>query len=372
MPYSRVNPSYIQKGTDIRRDLLTYYGIYIKSIPFQPFPELKDLPKRDWADQQGDDEFIPVNPVFKAYETTVDFVYVGGLETSRDAIYSMISYMQGAEFSLWDSWKKKGIRCRYVGYTDSAFYRKDEDIVSFSLKLKVNNPLCYGIFTSEPSFSSKADSDMTVFWADGTINYYIKNSFIVKSILGFEFGIVLPSVLSNIKPAIFSFSHAWSDFVCEKTFTNEISFSGAWSDFVCEKIFTNEISFSHAWSDFVCELEESIPPVDYEMAITGSVGIPAGGQSGETNYFKAVLSLVSSPDTGISSTSDIVVQGYIYELENLSNSHNFYITIEAGTQQDESAFILETSPTSMAEVVIESISISTTVGSDGHTYNITF
>ena len=190
-------------GTDARKDLLSTYGIYLKSIPFQPFPDLKDLPKRDWADQQGDDEFIPANPVFKAYETTVDFVYVGGRGSARDAIYAFIQYIQGGEFSLWDEWKEKGIRCRYVGYVDNAFYSREGDIITFSVKLKVNNPLCYGRkLIGGDDFISTADCNLVIYWGDGTVDSYIKNESITKTFQhNPDFAIIVPAKLSSIQTA---------------------------------------------------------------------------------------------------------------------------------------------------------------------------
>ena len=50
--------TYIQKSADTKRDLLETFSITTKSIPEMQLDQ-KDLFKRDWADQQGDEECGP-------------------------------------------------------------------------------------------------------------------------------------------------------------------------------------------------------------------------------------------------------------------------------------------------------------------------
>lgn len=188
-------PTWVQVGEDGSRDISSYYNITCKSIPFTPFPDLKELPKREWFDQQGDDEFIPLNPVFKAYEITTPMAFIGKLDDARDSIYSFLQYLQGAEFSIYDEFKKKGVRCRYMSYTDDAFYRRDRDIVSFSVKLKVNNPLTYGVELIDGNFSAVAGCDLTIYWCDGTHNDYLNGAQISKVDSECKFAIVAPSKL---------------------------------------------------------------------------------------------------------------------------------------------------------------------------------
>jgi len=211
---SALLPSYIQKGTDARKDLDVTYGILLKSIPFKPFPELKDLPVRDWPDEQGDDEYIPANPVFKAYETSVELIYTGLTNTARQMIYSMLQYIQGAEFNIFDTFKRTGIRCRYVGYEDSAYYNKERQSVEFSVKVKVNNPLSYGIPLDLGSFSAYCECNMTLYWADGTSDVKNQGDSVSETIIaGNEFLIVVPSKLATIN------SLNWADSLVRLTTT---------------------------------------------------------------------------------------------------------------------------------------------------------
>ena len=198
--------NYIQKGSDARKDLLDTYGISIKSIPFKAFQDLKDFPKREWAEFSGDDEFIPSNPIFKAYELDLALNYIGLLDSAKDAIYSMLQYSQGAEFNLWDEWKRVGLRARYVSYSDNSFYRRETDTLEFSIKLKVNNPLSYGIKLDTGSFVATAGCNLTIYWADGTSTSYVTNDIITKTIAtGNEFAIISPDKMGLIDFGTFSY-----------------------------------------------------------------------------------------------------------------------------------------------------------------------
>ena len=198
--------SYIQKGTEPAIDLFDAYNIRIKSIPFKPFPDTKEIVKREWYDQHGDDEFIPENMFFKSYEIDVKFTYIGGIDSARDSIFPLLQYMQGNEFCLYDEYSKVGIKCRYDSYSNDAFYRRGSDIIEFSVKLKVNNPLCYGLPILNETFSGKADCDMTIYWGDGTNSVLAKDDNISKTATGLDYAVVVPSKLSSINSSLYSYN----------------------------------------------------------------------------------------------------------------------------------------------------------------------
>lgn len=121
------------------------WGIYIKSVPFKVFPDLKDVPSRDWPDENGDEEYIPDLPYYKAYEIECQFVYIGSGGTANDQIRSFLKYLsENGMYSMYDTYTGIGRRdVRYVGYSEDILYRKDgeNDIVVFSVTMKVNNPI---------------------------------------------------------------------------------------------------------------------------------------------------------------------------------------------------------------------------------------
>ncbi len=119
------------------------WGIYIKSLPFKLFPEMKDLPSRDWYDENGDDEFVPDSPVYKAYEIECEFVFIGVHGTANVQIKSFLNYLAvGGKFKMYDTYTKIGrTEVRYMSYSEDVLYRREggDDIVVFSVKLKVND-----------------------------------------------------------------------------------------------------------------------------------------------------------------------------------------------------------------------------------------
>lgn len=194
--------TYLQKSTDARKDIFATYGMVLKTMPYKPFPDLKDLPKRDWVEQQGDDVYIPANPTFKAYDTELEFIYNGGLKTAKNMIYSFLQYIQGSEFNIWDEWKEQGVRCYYKAFNDGVFYRRSEDLVTFKVNVGIANPLCYGMRLSGiTNFVALCECDLTIYWADGTSGVYLNGATITKTIsAGNEFAVIVPNKVFQVTP----------------------------------------------------------------------------------------------------------------------------------------------------------------------------
>lgn len=187
--------TYIQKSTSPKLDLQEAFGITAKSVPDKQL-ELKEIFKRDWADQQGDEEYIPAVPTFKAYEQDLEFIYKGVLRTASDAIRTFLTYLQGAEFSLYDEYSQRGIRCRYVSYDSKAHYRLVEEAVVFTVKVKINNPLCYVLSTAGTTITKTLTTAATIFWDDGITNTYAANVPVSKVFAdAIHFGVVNPDWL---------------------------------------------------------------------------------------------------------------------------------------------------------------------------------
>lgn len=121
------------------------WNIWIKSVTFKVFPDLKDVSTRDWMDQQGDDEFLPNIPVYKAYKIECEFVFKGLYETANTQIKSFLKYLaEGGFFKFYDTYTKIGrTNIRYDSYDNDALYRREgqDDIVLFKVTLKVNDPI---------------------------------------------------------------------------------------------------------------------------------------------------------------------------------------------------------------------------------------
>lgn len=143
---SNYKPFLIQKLADKSpvRDSKDW-GIWIKSVPFKIFPDMKEIPSRDWLDEHGDEEYIPTQPYYKAYEMECEFVYIGAYESANAQIRSFLTYLaENGMFKLYDTYSKIGrTNVRYMSYSNDALYRKEgnEDIVLFKVTLKINDPI---------------------------------------------------------------------------------------------------------------------------------------------------------------------------------------------------------------------------------------
>lgn len=76
-------------------DLLSTYNIICQEIPFLINPEPKELPKRDWNDEDGIDVYVPATRRMKEYTMDVDFLYVGTDANIRTDLKNFINFLYG-------------------------------------------------------------------------------------------------------------------------------------------------------------------------------------------------------------------------------------------------------------------------------------
>lgn len=123
------------------------WNIYVKHVPFQIAGEVKNVNTETWFDENGDDEFVPNSLLYKAYEMVCEFVFIGTHGTANAKINEFISYLtKDGVFSIYDTYTNIGrtnVRLSKGVDNPSVMYRKDgeNDIVVFSVSLKVNDPI---------------------------------------------------------------------------------------------------------------------------------------------------------------------------------------------------------------------------------------
>lgn len=121
------------------------WNIYTQSIPFQIIPDVKDYATNDWSDEDGEEVYIPVKPVYKAYDLPIQFVFVGDEYTdANDNISGFFDFIRYGRLSIYDEYTKIGRRdIYYKSYSPKSFYRRDgeEDIVEFSITFRVCDPI---------------------------------------------------------------------------------------------------------------------------------------------------------------------------------------------------------------------------------------
>ena len=141
-------------------DTQALFRVVCQECPFLHMPNVKDLAKRDWHDENGDDVYFPTDGLkYEAYDMKVKFLYVGSQGYMRSDLRNFIDFIhgrfafnsEGARISgspvlaIYDDYTKTGRRNVYVNDVDNDFYSYDNInshvIGSFSVKFRVNDPV---------------------------------------------------------------------------------------------------------------------------------------------------------------------------------------------------------------------------------------
>jgi len=142
-------------------DTYTKFGVVCQEMPFKYLPETKDLPKRDWYDEDGEDVYIPTDGMkFKAYDVEAKFLYVGTesnmaskLKAFKDFICGKKNIVSGVTVStthnvmlkIYDEYTRTGRRGVYVqSVSNDLFFFNDvsiDAIAQFKVKFRVTDPV---------------------------------------------------------------------------------------------------------------------------------------------------------------------------------------------------------------------------------------
>lgn len=142
-------------------DTYEKFGVVCQEFPFKYLPETKDLPKRDWYDEHGEDVYMPADGMkFKAYDLEVKFLYTGSepnmatnLKAFTDFIYGKRNIVGGATVSttpnvmleIYDEYTRTGRRGIYVLSVDNDLYFFNDvsidAIAQFKVKFRVTDPV---------------------------------------------------------------------------------------------------------------------------------------------------------------------------------------------------------------------------------------
>lgn len=136
---------YVQKETDgaAVKELGEDFGFYETESKFYGGNEVKDPPKREWLDEDGDDEFVPAEQKYKAYDMEVKFGYKGTMFSANAKLKVLQDYLNGGTMKVYDSYNRIGRQnVRFEGISDDAELVRDTDgdILIITMKLKVNDP----------------------------------------------------------------------------------------------------------------------------------------------------------------------------------------------------------------------------------------
>lgn len=149
-------------------DTYESFGVVCQEFPFKYLPETKELPKRDWYDEDGEDVYVPKDGLrFAAYDLEVKFLYVGkdtnmssDLKDFIDYLYGRINYVKDDKgnvvkvttnvkkdvmLAVYDEYTKTGKSGVYMReITSNLFDISDIDpdaIAIFSARFRVTDPI---------------------------------------------------------------------------------------------------------------------------------------------------------------------------------------------------------------------------------------
>lgn len=149
MPYEKVYIQKTKRGAEVK-ETIADFDIYCAEMPFKMFVEAKDVSKRDWFDEHGDDEYIPNTGLkLKSYTMDVKFCCKGDKYSSNMKIDKFLKYLTGldgtgAELKMFCTWTKLGRQgIRFDKLNDKAELIRDEDgdTLVFTVTFKVNDPI---------------------------------------------------------------------------------------------------------------------------------------------------------------------------------------------------------------------------------------
>lgn len=138
---------YIQKESEDApvKETGADFDIYEVDSKFYGGASAKELPKRSWNDEHGDDEFVPDELMMESLTHSVKFGYKGDKFSANAVIKSFLDYLsKGGSMKIYDEYNGIGRQhVRFSSMSDDAELVRDEegDILIFTVTLKVNDPV---------------------------------------------------------------------------------------------------------------------------------------------------------------------------------------------------------------------------------------
>jgi len=133
-------------------DTQAAFHVACQEFPFKHLPETKDLAKRDWYDEHGEDVYMPSDGLkFKAYDLEVKFLYVGSKSNMNTELKEFVNFISGKNnggapmLAIYDEYTNTGRRGVYVINVDNEMLAYDDantDVIStFKIKFRVTDPV---------------------------------------------------------------------------------------------------------------------------------------------------------------------------------------------------------------------------------------
>ena len=138
---------YLQREKDGAEvfDTIDTFGMYCMENPFKPCEKVKEPTKRNWYDENGDDEYISPTKglLMEAYESKVKFGFNGRAYGANEKLKTFLEYLRGGMMKMYCEFNAIGRQHVRLADIDPSLYRDvrgNEDILVVSVNLKFNDP----------------------------------------------------------------------------------------------------------------------------------------------------------------------------------------------------------------------------------------
>lgn len=129
------------------KDSLADFGMVCTDVPFMPCGETKELPKRDWIDEDGEDTYIPDSIPLSAFDWEIEMGFKGELASAQGALKKFTEYLtgkdgSGAELKVYSKYTGIGRQGIYfMGMSDFVFSKTNiDEVVTFKVNFRVTDP----------------------------------------------------------------------------------------------------------------------------------------------------------------------------------------------------------------------------------------
>lgn len=138
---------YLQEESDGAevKDTIADFGMYVSESPFKPCDSVKEPTKRDWYDEDGDDEYVPTEGLrMQSYENKVKFLFKGDAFDATEKTKDFVEYLRTSGLmKMYCEFNQIGRRHVRLKSIDPTLYRDttDGDILTLAVTFKFNDPL---------------------------------------------------------------------------------------------------------------------------------------------------------------------------------------------------------------------------------------
>ena len=130
-------------GAEVK-ETIADFGMYCMEDPFVLYSEAKDVTKRSWYDEHGDDEYIPKNGQYiQSYENSVKFGFKGDEFGANEKLRSFLDYLRTDMLKMYCEFNQIGRQhVRFKSVKQTLYRDKDDgDILIVTVTFKFNDPV---------------------------------------------------------------------------------------------------------------------------------------------------------------------------------------------------------------------------------------